>query len=38
MDMNLQRQMASNEKLQTFFKKAEGIKPFNYDNVFEKKQ
>jgi len=35
MDRNLQRQMAFNEKLLKFLKEAQGIKPFNYDNVFK---
>jgi hypothetical protein len=33
--MNLQRQMAFNEKLQIFLKEAQKIKPFNYENVFK---
>ncbi len=28
--------MTFNEKLQTFLKEAQGIKPFNYDNVLKK--
>ncbi len=35
--MNLQRQMAFNEKLQKILKEAQGIKPLNYDNVFKEK-
>jgi hypothetical protein len=36
MDENLQRQMAFNEKLHKLLEEAQGIKPFNYDNVFGK--
>jgi hypothetical protein len=35
MDRNFQRQMAFNEKLQKSLKEAQGIKPFNDDNVFK---
>ncbi len=35
MDMNLQMHMAFNEKLQKLLKDDQGIKPFNYDNVFK---
>ncbi len=34
MDKNLQRQMAFNERLEKVLEEAQGIKPFNYDNVF----
>jgi hypothetical protein len=35
MDKNLQRQMAFNERLEKVLEAAQGIKPFNYDNVFK---
>jgi hypothetical protein len=35
MDKNLQRQIAFNERLEKVFEAAQGIKPFNYDNVFK---
>ncbi len=37
MDKKLQRQMAFNKRLEKVLKEAQGIKPFNYDNVFKKK-
>jgi hypothetical protein len=37
MDKTLQRQMVFNEKLQKLLEKAQGIKPFNYNNVFREK-
>ncbi len=34
MDINLQKQMAFNEKLQKLLEETKRVKPFNYDNVF----
>jgi hypothetical protein len=34
MERNLQRQKIVNERLQQILEYAQGIKPFNYDNVF----
>ncbi len=36
MDKNLQKQMASKERLQKVLKEAQGIQPFKYDSVFKK--
>jgi hypothetical protein len=35
MDQNLQRPMVLNERLQQVLEQAQGIKLFNYDNVFK---
>lgn len=34
MDRNLQRHKIVNERLQQILEQAQGIKPFDYDNVF----
>jgi hypothetical protein len=36
MDKKLQKQMIFNKRLQKVLEEAQGIKSFNYDNVFKK--